>query len=401
MAQKQNEKPKPGFKDNKNRGFKDRLQRKIEDAKRIDEDPSAFTEGPEKERDVTNHEDQILTQVNFMGGTPVPQNQMYYQQQMYGAPYGGQYQMYSAQDQLAALEYQKAQIYADLKDMSSKIKKVDIVAQKEGANRHYTCTDEYLNKNNPHYQGNFFPEQARVNRKADDVAQSVQKLNDLLQKKKENKPIPFVTNYTPQRKGKSKAKDQKSQLQDTTSILSNTMPNTANQYPTMNPMATFVHPQYYQMAPQWIPHQQMAYHPYPQQPQPNYPHPHNYPHPQRGHHHNHAIDHDAQADDCDGDSLDATNPMQEVSERSDDDDRDHAQANDGRGVTFDHHGLKREAEADGYLNKKKRLIEQRMAMDAKPVKKKDDNSVIKDVVVETEHGVLKVANKKHLTDLFS
>lgn len=309
-------------------------------------------------------------------------NQMYYPQPVYSPGFGHYPQILSPQDQLAALEYQKAQLYADLNQLNSNIKKVDIVAQKEGANRHFTCTDEYLNKKNPHYDGQFFPEQKGVNRNADEVAQSVQRLDELLQRKKENKPIPFVTNYTPQRKGKTKGKDQKSQISETPSNMNYTMPSTGYVQPAINPMATFVHPQYYQMQPQWIPQQPMVY----QQQFAG----------QAQKHENY------DPGDQDEDSLEATNPMQEVSERSEEEeDPDQTQAKDGRGVTFTHHGLKREAEADGYLNKKKRILEHKMAQETKPTKKKEEKAQQNDVVVETEHGVLKVANKKHLTDLFS
>lgn len=322
-----------------------------------------------------------------MKGIPLPQYQYYYGQQGFQA-YPGQMNpiqpLLTPQDQLAALEYQKALLYADIESVNAKMKKVDLVAQKEGANRHFTCTDEYLNKKNSNYRGTMPFEQQ--NKRADEVASSIQKLDDLLQRKKENKPIPFVDSYTPQRKAKNKIiqknakNDQPAYLPGTEVKLSNTMPEKFQHpdHPTY-PMMTMLPPQFYPGMPQ--PQWYTGY--YPAQGQAMMPSQHR--------------------EEQDRDSLENTNPMEQVSENSKEDDEEDEKTPDenSRGVSFPHHGLQKEAEAEGYLNKKKRQVEQLLAKEAKPTKKKEQAADKKHVVVETEHGVLKVANQKHLTDLFS
>ena len=335
------------FENNKrqdNKGFKDKLKKRLDDAKRIDEDPSAFTEPDDKEGE--HLEGQILTQVNFMGGIPMPTPYMYLQPQMPPNMYMQCPPVLTPQDQLAALSYQKAQIYAELNELNSKQKKVEEVIQSEGVNRNYACTEDLLNKYNENYeatrkQNNPTGQQYKG---ADEVAMSVQRLDDLLQRKKENKPIPFVDSYTPQRKGRAKPVSDTQSLTTTFSGHQPQHPPQENYYYGAYPQQMMMPmPMYYQQ-PQFAPER--------------------------------AFENEAHQNE--GDSLEDLNPVEDE-DRSDyntqrsssNDQKNH----ESRGVEFTHAALKKEAEAEGYLNKKKKILEQKLANDNKQTKKREETPV--------------------------
>ena len=320
------------------KGFVNKLKSRLEDAKRIDEDPSAFTEQDTVSDIRGMHPAQFQAQ---NGPIQVPMHQMpvqaYYPQYQagimpmnmgYSGPQGKVPSSPLEINQMLLLQ-QEQMNKAELAYLESR--KGQLIHGVDGLNTGYKKTEDFLNKYNSEYSD---PQKSISGesrpRTEEAVLMSIEKLDQLLQLKKENKPIPFVQNYTPMRKSKKDATLKATQTLTSMNSTTSKMPATS-----MN------------------------------------------------------------------DSLEDTNPLEQVLEQEEE---------ESRSGQFGHSSSQSKKQAAGYLSIKKKSEEQKIGIkdvkgNPQEAKKENKNAEVqgggKQVVVETEHGTLKVANKKNLNELFS
>lgn len=312
------QKPSSNQKQTQDGRFKDKLKKKLQDARKIDEDPSAFIE-PDSQDLGYHHQANQQNASPAFGQQPAnyfpnpmhmyTQYMMYPNGQVFAAP-GVQMMMPQMAgppagyfpvngDPKVMIEHQKQVLIAELREIENQKQKVRNIEAENNVNTRFKKTDDILNKYNEDYE---LEESqiayARPAKSKEEILESIQKLDSLLQKKKGNQPIPFIDQYTPSRKK---------------------------------------------------PVTQEAQH--------------------NGEH------------DWAQDSLEA------------------AEARDASDAAADlHPHVQSKDVQQGYMNKKKRMVEHRAA--AEPKRKEEKQQKDSKVIIENEHGVVKISNKANLQSLF-
>ncbi len=200
--------------------FKDKLKKKLQDAKKIDEDPSAFIEPDSQDLGSQQPAPQASSQPQtgyYSGPNMYAQYLVYPNGQMVSTagmplmlpqmayPPASYYPVTSDPKQI--IEHQKQILLAELREIESQKQKVRAVEAENQVNTRFKKTEDILNKYNEDYE---LEESqlafTRPTKSKQEIMDSIQKLDSLLLKKKANQPIPFIDTYTPARK-KPSARD--------------------------------------------------------------------------------------------------------------------------------------------------------------------------------------------------
>ena len=193
------------------------------DAKKIDEDPSAFID-----QDSIQEEDRRGNPDLSKHNPGVSQNQQAQNYQMYFHPMhqqmmmmnmmnGGVPMMYHPSmniappgyfpvnnDPMIAIEHQRQVLQAELREIESQKERIREVENENMVNTKYRKTEDILNKYNKDYEldESQMAYSKGMNHKPktqEEILESIQKLDELLDRKKANNPIPFIQTYTPNR----------------------------------------------------------------------------------------------------------------------------------------------------------------------------------------------------------
>jgi hypothetical protein len=314
------------------------------------------------------------------------------------------------------LEHQKAQLHAELQMLNQYQPKINQLADEIGINRDYIKTDDLLNKYNPDYEPT--PKADKYSRplqSANEVMQSIERLDEMYKLKRENKPIPFVDNYTPMRKKKAASQlgsTLPAKLPAEVGKMDNDYREERAEQRTESNFSR--RPQSYNTSlkdslevvserDQWrgeeVPEEECDYEEESEEDQ-NETHkglPRGYqPNQGRGYQQIHHQQRQQYYDDQESDlnHAETNNDFYAEGVR-----RQEGATQESHGVAFENNFGKKN-QPDGYLQMRKKVIEQKMNETLPKQTKKETKVQDAKIVVENEHGVLKVPNKANLGVLF-
>lgn len=181
------------------RGLKGRLQEKIQHAKEIEKNPSAFSDSHSIS---TINQNNTLNQFN-------PHNPQEFKKK-HKAKIIKEIENYREINEeppapiisdVDLISMKEAELMAELNELEQYTPQIRKVETFVGVKRGYRHTEDFLNKQNPDY---LVRESLGIQNEFQ-VENSVNKLDQLLLIKKHNKAIPFISNYTPSHSNRSKS----------------------------------------------------------------------------------------------------------------------------------------------------------------------------------------------------